>query len=320
MLEKIPVISEEDLRSDECSTRIQQAFEEIGFVLIKTGYVTSLLPRTYHEFKQVFNLPVEVKAKYARPDLGHQRGWTPPFSEMGLACRKMGRDGKGLADSKENWFMGPDLRRIDPNILARYPFAFAENVWPSEAPGFKSVMQQLYATLQAYGMKVLELLQPGYRSPEYWRDLVTDAPTVLRAIHYPPVSAEEVGNIVWGCMHTDINLVTVLPASTKPGLWIRRRDGVWIPGNTPEAEGCIFVQVGDMLDYLTGGRFMSAAHEVRAPEAPTTEGRLSAALFIHARPNAVFDPDLSTADKVFYPRTTAYELLEERLKAIQLVK
>ena len=138
----------------------------------------------------------------------------------------------------------------------------------------------------------------------------------MRAIHYPPVTPDMVGNVVWGCMHTDINLVTVLPPSTRSGLRIRRRDGQWIPGAAPA--DCVIVQVADMLDYLTGGELMSAAHEVKAPDQPTTEGRISAAHFMHARSDVKLEPKVQGPDAAAYPPITAGELLLKRLRAIGL--
>src|SRR3989344_9139802 len=124
-------------------------------------------------------------------------------------------------------------------------------------------------------------------------------------------TAERSKEIIWGCQHTDINLITILPASTRPGLKIRRRDGIWIDGIAPP--NCVIAQVGDMLEYLTAGRLMSAAHKVEAPKEGTTEGRLSGALFIHANPQTLFQ-----TENPMYPPKTAYQMLDERLTGINL--
>jgi isopenicillin N synthase-like dioxygenase len=73
-----------------------------------------------------------------------------------------------------------------------------------------------------------------------------------------------------------------------------------------------------MLDYLTGGELMSAAHEVKAPERPTLEGRISAAHFMHARSDVKLEPKVDGPDAAAYPPIAAGDLLYKRLKAIGL--
>lgn len=306
MLTEIPVIEIADLRnSDERSIEtLGHAFHDIGFCFIRMPEVTAILPRVFNEFRKVFDLSEATKGKYAHPEIFYQRGWTPPFTELALACK-----GKGLPDAKENWFIGPEFKN---NPARQASFNYAENIWPKEVPGFKKVMRELYQALYGCGQDVLRGIGRYMSKPDgYFDEMIKDGPTLLRALHYPPVREDQVGKIIWGCQHTDINLATVLPASTREGLWIRRRDGKWIPGNAPE--NCVISQVGDMLQYLTAREFISAWHEVRAPNHPTTEGRLSAAIFIHAHPDFIFDPGNPR-----FPPITASELLFKRLKATGL--
>ncbi|MDP3963866.1 MAG: 2-oxoglutarate and iron-dependent oxygenase domain-containing protein [bacterium] len=316
MQKAIPVLECVDAPSAQAVTTLGEAFRDIGFVFVRTPDITRMLFGIWPAFRATFDLPQAIKQKYARPDIFYQRGWTPPFTELAIACRRLGKDEAGLPDAKENWFMGPNLDPLS-DIVRRFPEHYPQNIWPSEVPSLKPAMERLYGALLGVGSGVLALVERYMGKPEgYFAGIIRDSPTVMRAINYPPVGAEDVGRIIWACQHTDINLITVLPASTRKGLWIRRRDGEWISGTAPE--GCTIVQVADMLDYLTGGHFMSAAHEVRTPEYPTQEGRLSAALFIHARSDVLLEPDVSGADAAQYPPITAGELLLKRLRAIGL--
>ncbi len=309
MLEQIPVIELSALKnSDTKSTEtVGQAFHDIGFIFVKMPEVSAILPGAFEEFRKVFSLPSEVKKKYEHEELAHQYGWTPPFTEVALACRR-----KGMPDAKENWFMGPEVDPKVDDIAERFSNQYRENIWPDEVPGLRKSMSELYYALYGCGLEVLRAVGRCIGKPDgYFDEMIKNGPTRLRGINYPPITEDQVGKIVWGCQHTDINFVTVLPASTRQGLWIRRRDGQWIPGNAPE--NCVIAQVGDMLQYLTTREFISAWHEVRAPNHPTAEGRLSGALFIHPRPDVVFDP----RNKRF-PAITAEELLAKRLKDIGL--
>ncbi len=321
-MKHIPVINLKDFeQGDEARSNlvktVGQAFHDIGFVFLRIPEIQSVLEPVFEQFKNLFDLSEDIKKKYARPDIHYQRGWLPYYSETGAECRKAGADEKGLPDAKEGWFTGSPTMSPQHPLVERFPAAYPANVWPSEAPEFRDANEELYERLFTYGRGLLRVLAVYLEQPEdYFEQMVIDSPTVLRAIHYLRVAPEEVGNTVWACKHTDINLITVLPGSTRKGLWIKRRDGQWIPGTAPE--GCVIVQVGDMLQYVTGGHFLSAWHEVRAPDHSTEKGRISAALFIHARSDFLFEPFVDESQKEEYPAITSYEILIKRLRDLGL--
>jgi len=94
-------------------------------------------------------------------------------------------------------------------------------------------------------------------------------------LSYPPARAEG-----WGVgEHTDYGLLTLLAQDDQGGLQVRTDRG-WI--DVPPLEGTLVVNVGDMLERLSGGRFVSAPHRVRNHGAGD---RLSFPLF--------YDPDFS---------------------------
>ena len=309
---KIPTV---DLSRDgsKAVDILGRALEDIGFVFLRSPENRQVMGPAYEQFRRVFTLPTAVKEQYAHPEIFYQRGWTPNFKELGLACRRMGPKKEDHPDAKECWGMGPDLmagnrtKELCPNF---YP----ANVWPKEVPEFQPAMNTLYCNLYFTGLNAFGLLEKymGLK-PDYFRTLTHDAPHFMRAIHYPPVTAEEAAKVQWGCKHTDINFLTVLPVSTRSGLWVRCHDGSWVPGRPDE--DCVIVQVGDMLQHHTAGRFRSAVHEVRAPKEGTNEGRLSAALFIHARPDTVLNPEPKGGR---FPSITAGDYLIKRLAAIGL--
>ncbi|MEX1063798.1 MAG: 2-oxoglutarate and iron-dependent oxygenase domain-containing protein [Candidatus Paceibacterota bacterium] len=319
MLTEIPVVDPNLARRSsrdmtEFVETVGKAFHDVGFLFVRAPDIAEKLPPVYSQMRKVFNLPVEIKGKYAHPEFGHQRGWTPPRTEIAIACRHAGPRGSELPDEKENWFVGPQFEKDHP-LVRNFPLSYPPigNVWPTaEAPDFRPAMWNLYNMLMIYGRDILDAVGQHLGKPDnFFREIISNAPSPMRAIHYPPVSMDQIGKIAWACKHTDINLITVLPASTKPGLWIRRRDKVWIPGTAPE--GCVIVQVGDVLQYLTGGELLSAWHEVRPPKSPTTEGRFSAALFIHARPDVMLEPDVEG-----YPPMLDYDFFTKRMVDIGL--
>jgi isopenicillin N synthase-like dioxygenase len=109
--------------------------------------------------------------------------------------------------------------------------------------------------------------------PDWFRRHLTADPTVLfRIFRYPPVAPAEAG---WGVAeHTDYGLLTLLAQDHHGGLEVRGPDG-WI--DVPPEPGALVVNLGDMLDRMTGGRYRSTPHRVR----PTVgaEDRLSFPFF-----------------------------------------
>lgn len=134
--------------------------------------------------------------------------------------------------------------------------------------------------------------------------------SLLRVLHYPPISGPIEAGAVRAAAHEDINLITVLPASNEPGLQARTRDGEWI--DVPCDFGNLIINVGDMLQEASGGYYPSTTHRVVNPDhlevdAETAAvGRISLPLFLHPR-----------SDVILSERYTAGSYLEERLRQLR---
>ena len=64
-----------------------------------------------------------------------------------------------------------------------------DNVWPSEVQDFRNTFQELYATFERTGLKILRAIARYLKIDEdYFEDAVRDGNSVLRALHYPPQS------------------------------------------------------------------------------------------------------------------------------------
>lgn len=128
--------------------------------------------------------------------------------------------------------------------------------------------------------------------------------TLLRILHYPPITGEEEVGAIRAAAHGDINLLTVLPAANQGGLQVQKKDGTWF--DVPGDFGCLVVNIGDMLQEASGGYFPSTIHRVINPEgADRSKSRISLPLFLHPRP-----------DVVLSDRYTAGEYLDERLREL----
>ncbi len=134
--------------------------------------------------------------------------------------------------------------------------------------------------------------------------------SLLRILHYPPISGPVEPGAVRAAAHEDINLLTVLPSSNEPGLQARARDGSWI--DVPCDFGNLIINVGDMLQEASGGFYPSTTHRVVNPDELSdpgpadSRGRISLPLFLHPRPEVVLSQ-----------RHTAGSYLQERLAQLR---
>ena len=110
--------------------------------------------------------------------------------------------------------------------------------------------------------------------------------TLLRVLHYPPLLGAEEPDAVRAAAHTDINLLTLLPAATEPGLQIRRQDGSW--QDVPCDFGLLIVNIGDMLAEASGHHYPSTVHRVLNPVGVAkAKPRISLPLFLHPQREVV---------------------------------
>ncbi|MBL7715448.1 MAG: isopenicillin N synthase family oxygenase [Bdellovibrionales bacterium] len=132
--------------------------------------------------------------------------------------------------------------------------------------------------------------------------------TLLRPIHYPPLSGSEEEGAIRAAAHEDINLITVLPASTAPGLQVRDTHGNWHDVSCDP--GALAINAGDMLQMITKGYYISTTHRVVNPLGPEAKkARYSMPLFLHPRPDVPLSEE-----------HTAGSYLKERLVEIGLLK
>jgi isopenicillin N synthase-like dioxygenase len=300
----IPVVSLPDFHgSPEVRARfvrtLGEGLEQFGFVAVTDhGIPVDLLHHAYDLARATFALPEDVKRRYETPENGRQRGYT----SMGVEHAKDAR----LPDLKEFWHVGRTLPADHPLRLSG---AVPPNQHPAEVEGFAENFDALFASVEDFANRLLDAvgvfldLPPGT-----FRDLVRDGNSVLRLIHYPDTGVAQIPGAVRAAQHEDINLLTVLPASTRPGLELLTRDGRWMAVETPP--DVMICDTGDMMALLTNGRLPATTHRVVNPE-QSDGGRLSMPFFLHPRPDAVLRPFGSDALGV-----TAGAFLHERLVAI----
>jgi isopenicillin N synthase-like dioxygenase len=114
-------------------------------------------------------------------------------------------------------------------------------------------------------------------------NMINNTPnTLLRVLHYPPLTGDEEAGAIRAAAHEDINLLTILPAANEPGLQVQCQDDSWI--DVPSDFGNLIINIGDMLQEASGGYFPSTTHRVINPSGKaSTKSRISLPLFLHPR-------------------------------------
>lgn len=286
------------------------AYREWGFAGIRGhGIEQSLIDEAYAAFQQFFALPDEVKKKYHVKGGGGARGYTP----FGIETAKDSR----YPDLKEFWHVGREIPRD-----SKYADVMAPNLWPAEVPGFREYGYGLYEALDALGSRVLRALALHIGLAEtYFDDKTNFGNSILRPIHYPPITSPDIPNVRAGA-HEDINLITLLVGASAQGLEVRSHAGEWVPF-TADAD-TIVVNIGDMLQRLTNHVYPSTTHRVTNPPGEEArKPRYSVPFFLHPNPDFVIDVLPSCIDAQHpnrYPQAiTAHDYLQERLREIKLI-
>ncbi len=140
-----------------------------------------------------------------------------------------------------------------------------------------SVTTDIFEQLEDIGLKLLEIL--GYS--ECCRNSDN---TILRTIYYPALDFDAEPGSVRAAAHEDINFITLLVAASAPGLQVKDSKGNW--HDVPHEENSLVVNVGDMLQLISGGRFKSTTHRVVNP-VDSKSDRISIPLFLHPHSNTI---------------------------------
>jgi isopenicillin N synthase-like dioxygenase len=148
------------------------------------------------------------------------------------------------------------------------------NLFPARPGGLGDAVLEYMDAVTELGHTLLRGMAIGLGLEPSWFDvhLTADPLVLFRIFHYPPLEATDdrwsVGE------HTDYGLITILGQDASGGLEVRGPDG-WI--DAPPLADAFVVNLGDMLERMTGGRYRSTPHRVRNA---TGLDRLSFPLFL----------------------------------------
>jgi isopenicillin N synthase-like dioxygenase len=302
-------LSGDPVRKAAFVQELGKAYEEVGFVAVKNhGVPDELIADLYKYVQEFFSLPSEQKRKYEIPELAGQRGYT--------SFGKEHAKGSEAPDLKEFFQYGQVPR--DNFKEEEYP----PNVGVKEIAAFNPTFEKAYRAFEKSGTALLQAIALYLGLDEhYFDDYVHNGNSILRSIHYPPITSEP-KSAIRAEQHEDINLITLLVGASADGLQILTKQNEWV-GVTSLPEQ-IVVNVGDMLQRLTNNKLRSTTHRVVNPARELWHtSRFSIPFFLHPKSSMSLQCLPGCIDEKHpkaYADATAGEYLDERLREIGLKK
>lgn len=307
----IPVIDISDLKSpllskrNQVAQKMKDAASDVGFLQVSHhGIDPSLMTELVGVAKAYFSKPMEEKMENYIGLSENHSGYVPEGEET---FAEGGYDRKESYDVNYDYREGPQLHPL-----------LGPTQWP-EDPEFREKVTAYYQAAMELGRLLFKGFALGLGLPEEALLKHVNHPTSqLRLIHYPFDPDDNEAHQGIGA-HTDYECFTIL-YPTKPGLEVLGKSGEWIP--VPLEENCFVINIGDMLEVLSGGRYVATSHRVQA----ITSERYSFPLFCALDHDAVIEPIFSgqvqkdhayhamnCGDHLYAQTIQSFEYLQDRL-------
>eukprot|EP00041_Stephanoeca_diplocostata_P041605 m.8422 g.8422 ORF g.8422 m.8422 type:complete len:360 (+) comp6354_c0_seq2:419-1498(+) len=266
---------------NEIASMIGDACRDVGFFYIRDhGVDEELVNALFRDSQRFFAQPKEEKEKIRMENSGlHWKGWFELGGELTA----------GKIDHKEGIYFGDELPPDHAAVVARRPM-HGPNLFPSaEAfPQFKRNVLAYLDAMERVSFALLRAIAVSLRLPaNHFDGIFKPTPTrLLRVFQYPaPTDAD--ASTRWGVgEHCDYGVLTILRQDAVGGLEVKGRGGVgWMAA--PPIPGTFVVNIGDMLERLTWGRYRATPHRVK-----NTHGvdRMSIPFFFDPCWDAVVEP------------------------------
>jgi isopenicillin N synthase-like dioxygenase len=237
----------------DVAASIGQACRDYGFFYVVGHGVDEHLQRRLEEVSQrFFAQDLETKLQIGMSRGGRAwRGYFPVGGELT----------SGKPDLKEGIYFGSELTHDHPLVKLGTPL-HGPNLFPPNMPEFREIVLDYMAAMTKVGHCLVAGISLSLGLEEsYFADRYTSDPLILfRIFNYPSPSLnpEAESNLGVG-EHTDYGLLTILRQDMSGGLQVKTKSG-WIAA--PPIPNAFVCNIGDMLDRMTGGHYLSTPHRV----------------------------------------------------------
>ena len=243
------------------AAEVRAICHEIGFFqLVGHGVPGDFRARFFELLQRFFALPEDVKAGIDKVRSPHFRGWERVGAEL--------TDNK--TDFREQLDVSTENPPYAPDAMPPYLRLDGPNQWlPDDVlPGFRAAVLELFERCSAVAFELMEVLSVGLGlEPDHLRDVFGERPLSLaKLISYPPTPPGEAGVNA----HHDAGFLTLLMQHGVGGLQVLNPAGDWI--DVPPRGDAFVVNLGEMLQRMTGNYFVATTHRVIATAARVSSG------------------------------------------------
>jgi isopenicillin N synthase-like dioxygenase len=257
---EIPVIDVSSLLADGESKQrtdtvaaLRDALERSGFAYLRGHGIPQGAIDRLRALSQAFHtLPIEAKQRIVMN--AYHRGYMP-FSSSTIVTSTVAKVTR--PNLSESLMIMQEVPADSPSHgePLRGP-----NQWPAELPEFRATALDYMERMTDLGLCMAKGLAEALGLPRDWFLPFFKEPTLfLRLLHYPR-QPDEAG-LFGSAPHTDYGFITILTQDEVGGLEVRNRHNDWIAA--PPVEGTFVMNVGDILQRWSNGRFASTPHRVR---------------------------------------------------------
>ncbi|WP_423493843.1 isopenicillin N synthase family oxygenase [Microbacterium esteraromaticum] len=255
---------------------LRAATRDVGFFyLTGTGVSAGLEQRLHRAARAFFALPETEKLAIENVKSPHFRGYT----------RVGGERTGGRVDWREQIDIGPEREAVTGG--PGYQRLIGPNLWPSAQPELREVVSEWHAALSDVSRRLLRAWAQSLGADAgYFDDHFGEPSTLIKIIRYPGTEEPEPQQGVGA--HKDSGVLTLLWVEPGAGGLQVEQDGAWV--DAPPVPGAFVVNIGELLEYATGGYLRATNHRVLSPRAP--HDRISIPFFF----NPALDRTLSLID------------------------
>ncbi|KAH0464718.1 hypothetical protein IEQ34_004821 [Dendrobium chrysotoxum] len=324
----------------ELCSQVSRSLRETGALLVKDPRCsTEDNDRFLDMMERYFEKPDEFKRKQERPELHYQVGVTPEGVEVPRSLidaflqekiRMMPPDSQPSIPTTKDpkwrymWRVGPRPKNT------RFKELNAEPVIPEGFPEWKETMDSWGSKMISAIEVAAEMAAIGFNLPkDSFTSLMKQGPHLLGPTG-SNLQRHGFEGTVFAGYHYDLNFLTIHGRSRFPGLNIWLKNGHKVEVKVPV--GCLLIQSGKQLEWLTGGECLAGMHEVVvtnrtlsaieiARQQNRSLWRVSSTLFAHIASDVVLKPlghFAEAPDASRYPSLYAGEYVEQELSAINL--
>ncbi len=250
--DEIPVIDISRLHGGadarETVRAIDRACRDIGFFYIAGhGFDMSLVTRLREAASEFFNLP-----ETARRSLGldpSMRGFLPLFYHSQIS------DSFSGTSHQEGFWIGAEFGSDIRNPLEQ------ANRWPQHPERLRPIMLEYLEAIESLaavlGQSFADALD---QDGQFYTSHFTRPTSRLKLNHYPPQDNPKRIDSIGVVPHSDSGAFTILWQDANGGLEVQTKSGEWV--GAPPLEDSFVVNIGDILQYWSNGRYSSTKHRV----------------------------------------------------------